>query len=82
VIVVVISLSEILYFGYFSGEVVAGIIGLDDSKFQDVIDNMTKEDWMVALEVRVVLFSFLPSLIICSYRLIENEDWKMRSEKL
>jgi hypothetical protein len=34
------------------GEMVAGIIGLDDSKFQDVIDNMTEEDWKVAVQVR------------------------------
>jgi hypothetical protein len=33
------------------GEMVAGIIGLDDSKFQDVIDNMTEEDWKVAVQV-------------------------------
>jgi hypothetical protein len=43
--------SVILSRSPFTGEMVAGIIGLDDSKFQDVIDNMTAEDWKVAIQV-------------------------------
>lgn len=35
----------------YVGEVVAGMLGLDDSKFQDVIDNMTEEDWRIAIQV-------------------------------
>jgi hypothetical protein len=33
------------------GEGVAGILGIDDSKFQDVIDTMTEEEWEAAKEV-------------------------------
>jgi hypothetical protein len=33
------------------GEVVAGVLGLEDSKFQYVIDGMTEEDWKEAIEV-------------------------------
>ena len=33
------------------GEVVASVLGLNDSKFQYVIDNMSEEDWRVAREV-------------------------------
>ena len=33
------------------GEMVADAIGLDDSKFQDVIDSMTEEEWRVAVQV-------------------------------
>jgi hypothetical protein len=31
-----------------AGEIVASVIGLNDSKFQYVIDNMTEEDWKIA----------------------------------
>jgi hypothetical protein len=31
-----------------AGEVVAGVIGLNDSKFQYVMDNMSEEDWKIA----------------------------------
>ena len=34
------------------GEVVASILGLNESKFQYVIDNMTEEDWRIAKEVQ------------------------------
>ena len=34
------------------GEVIANILGLNDSKFQYVIDNMTEEDWKVARAVQ------------------------------
>ena len=34
------------------GEVVASLLGLNESKFQYVIDNMTEEDWRIAREVQ------------------------------
>ena len=34
------------------GEVVASVLGLNESKFQYVINNMTEEDWRVAREVQ------------------------------
>lgn len=34
------------------GEVVANVLGLNESKFQYVIDSMTEEDWNVAREVQ------------------------------
>jgi len=34
------------------GEVVANILGLNESKFQYVLDGMTEEDWKVAREVQ------------------------------
>jgi hypothetical protein len=33
------------------GEVVANVLGLNESKFQYVIDQMTEEDWAIAKEV-------------------------------
>lgn len=43
--------SSILSGMEYVGEIVADVLGLDDSKFQDIIDNMTEEDWKVAIEV-------------------------------
>jgi phenylpyruvate tautomerase PptA (4-oxalocrotonate tautomerase family) len=34
------------------GEVIASILGLNESKFQYVIDNMSDEDWKIAREVQ------------------------------
>jgi hypothetical protein len=33
------------------GEVVANFLGLNDSKYQYVLDNMTEEEWRIAREV-------------------------------
>jgi hypothetical protein len=40
-----------LWYNMVLGEGVAGILGIDDSKFQDVIDTMTEEEWEAAKEV-------------------------------
>ena len=43
---------SLLYYSYpCKGEGVADILGLDDSKFQDIVDSMTEEEWEVAREV-------------------------------
>ncbi len=34
-----------------AGEMVASVLGLDDSKYQYVIDSMTEEDWKIARAV-------------------------------
>lgn len=40
--------SRVLVVMEYIGETVAGIIGLDESKFQYVIDSMDAEEWRVA----------------------------------
>mmetsp|Transcript_14551 Transcript_14551/g.21922 ORF Transcript_14551/g.21922 Transcript_14551/m.21922 type:complete len:160 (+) Transcript_14551:160-639(+) len=35
----------------YVGEIVVSVFGLDDSKFQDVMDGMTEEDWEYARQV-------------------------------
>jgi hypothetical protein len=36
------------------GEVVSGVFGMEDSLFQDILDDMTPEDYAVAMEVKRV----------------------------
>lgn len=36
------------------GETVASILGIDDSKYQDIIDGMTPEEWEAALAVQAI----------------------------
>ena len=46
------SIGSSLLFGMeYVGEIIADVLGLDDSKFQDVIDSMTEEDWRIAIQV-------------------------------
>jgi len=34
------------------GEVVSGVFGMEDSLFQDILDDMTPEDYAIAMEVK------------------------------
>ena len=42
----------LLFGAEFVGEMVANVLGLNESKFQYVIDGMSEEDWKVAREVQ------------------------------
>lgn len=46
-----------------TGEGVADLLGLDDSKFQDVIDTMTEEEWEEAREVGLYFPSTLTVIL-------------------
>lgn len=43
---------RLLFGAEFVGEIVANMLGLNESKFQYVIDGMSEEDWKVAREVQ------------------------------
>lgn len=43
---------KLLYGAETIGEVVANVLGLNESKYQYVIDGMTEEDWKVAREIQ------------------------------
>ena len=43
---------RLLFGAEFVGEIVANVLGLNESKFQYVIDGMSEEDWEVAREVQ------------------------------
>ena len=42
---------KIFNFACFIGEIVASVLGLEDSIFQDVADSMTEDDWKAAEEL-------------------------------
>lgn len=48
------------------GEVVSGILGLEESRFQYVIDGMTEEDWKRAMEVNAERENELAQDIECA----------------
>lgn len=68
------------------GEVVAGVLGLDESRFQYVIDGMDKEDWQLAvncenerrehehIEGVVTIESLAETGLVPAYILEENEE--------
>lgn len=44
-------LGKMLYVAEYAGEVIAQVFGLNESRYQYVMDNMTKEDWEKAQKV-------------------------------
>mmetsp|Transcript_13628 Transcript_13628/g.13194 ORF Transcript_13628/g.13194 Transcript_13628/m.13194 type:complete len:135 (+) Transcript_13628:88-492(+) len=42
--------SKLLFGIEYIGEIVANVMGLNDSKYQDVIDQMDENDWRIAKE--------------------------------
>eukprot|EP00519_Triparma_laevis_P013541 CAMPEP_0182490566 /NCGR_PEP_ID=MMETSP1321-20130603/383_1 /TAXON_ID=91990 /ORGANISM="Bolidomonas sp., Strain RCC1657" /LENGTH=160 /DNA_ID=CAMNT_0024692773 /DNA_START=96 /DNA_END=578 /DNA_ORIENTATION=- len=44
-------LGKMLYVAEYAGEVIAHVFGLNESRYQYVMDNMTKEDWEKAHKV-------------------------------